>query len=177
MLAFPLESYLGWQCRFWVCSWFPPVVFSHTLSPARESFLHAQIFVMHLTVYLRRIKTDDDVSCVYWSEHVVNYGNEASQNVSFTMPLVNPCHRLSVSHQQNVTNVLWWITTWRDMTQWWDSVTKQHDAMCVRGCGGGGQYPVNKVLCSSLEAVNLEAAGHSLVGAHDGFAVVPPAVH
>lgn len=43
--------------------------------------------------------------------------------------------------------------------------------------GSNAQYPVNEVLCSSLEAVDLKATGDSFVGAHDGCSGVPPVIH
>ncbi len=56
-----------------------------------------------------------------------------------------------------------------------DGITRLNSMMLCMGCYG--QYPVNEVLCSPLEAVDLKATGDSLVGAHDGFSGVPPAVH
>lgn len=56
-----------------------------------------------------------------------------------------------------------------------DGITRLNSMMLCMGCYG--QYPVNEVLCSPLEAVDLKATGDSLVGAHDGFSGVPPGVH
>lgn len=39
-----------------------------------------------------------------------------------------------------------------------------------------GQYPVDELLSSSLEAVDLKATADSLVGAHDRFTAVPPGI-
>lgn len=39
-----------------------------------------------------------------------------------------------------------------------------------------GQYPVDELFRSSLEAVDLKATVDFLVGAHDRFTAVPPAI-